>query len=432
MLRESLWEGCAKRPLARSPRPLSLAAWAEEQGEPVALLESASGGGESSRYSIVAYGLGELVEERSPGAVYEVLARSLSGRCDLLPCRDMLFGIVGFEAVVGDEPWLAKMMRGHDWPPLLAFRPRVMIVYDHQLGRTITCPGDGELGERAPGEWRGVRGLVYETPREDFVSWVEESLRLLSAGEFLQIVLSRVERYEYGGSPLGFYERLARMNPSPYMFYMSFPGGRWIAGSSPELLVKMEGGRLVTHPIAGTRPRGATPEEDLGLEEDLLSDEKELAEHLMLVDLARNDLRRVSMPGSVRVSRLMDVVKYASVQHIVSVVESSASPRVGYAHVLRAMNPAGTVSGAPKPRALEHIARMEDLPRGPYAGAAGMMGARAGETAIVIRSVWSAGPGLLETRAGAGIVHDSRPDKEYMETVHKLRAVKRALGVEGA
>lgn len=428
MLRSSLWEGCAKRTLGSLPRPLELAAWAGERENYVGLLESGVPSAENSRYTVVGFGAEEVVSTNDDREAYNILSQALRRSCSSLPCRDMYLGVVGFEAVAGDEPWLAGMLRRHDWPSLIAFKPRVLVVYDNTLGRALVCPHDADLGSASPGEWREVRGPVYSTPREEFESWVSQALSLLRGGEFLQIVLSRVEEYEYEGSPLAFYERLARANPSPYLFYLRM-GNRWIAGSSPELLVKMEGGRLVTHPIAGTRPRGRSEEEDLMLEEELMGDEKELAEHLMLVDLARNDLRRVSMPGSVRVSRLMDVVKYASVQHIVSVVESSADPRATYADVLRVMNPAGTVSGAPKPRALEHIARMEDRPRGPYAGAAGMMGLRAGETAIVIRSVWSAGDGLLETRAGAGVVVDSRPEREYMETVHKLRAVKRALGV---
>ncbi|GAB6148153.1 anthranilate synthase component I family protein [Stetteria hydrogenophila] len=423
------WAGCRRIPLARAPSPRGLAAWAGERFSHVALLESGEGPGEKARYAIVAAGAASAVEARDPREGVEALARVAPPGCGSIPCRRMAFGVLGYEAsVLASEPWLAGRLKGHAWPAAAAFEPEVIVVYDKALGHATVCPGDAEVGEAPLGSWGGVRGPVYETPRRDFESWVEEAVRLIAEGEVFQVVLSRVEAYEYKGDPLALYDRLARLNPSPYMFYMRL-GDWWIAGSSPELLLRMEGGRIETHPIAGTRPRGATPEEDLALEEELLSDEKELAEHLMLVDLARNDLGRVAVPGTVRVPRLMDVEKYSAVQHIVSRVEALALPGVGFPEALAAVSPAGTVSGAPKPRAMEVIASLEDTPRGPYAGAAGFFTSNSGETAIVIRSVWGAGDGLLEARAGAGVVYASTPEREYAETVHKLRAVHRALGV---
>ncbi len=424
-------EGCGLRPLSKLPSPRELAAWADSRFDAVALLESNEQVGEKSRYTIVAYGAEKVVEEGDPGRSYEALSMLVrSSNCASIPCKDMALGVVGFDAVAEAEPWLAPKLKRHVWPVTLAFKPEVIIVYDRLLGRALACPEDADLGSSRPGIWEGAKGPIYETGRREFESWVREALGLIASGEFIQVVLSRVERYEYRGDPLALYERLATLNPSPYMFYIKV-GSRWIAGSSPELLLRMENGRLETHPIAGTRPRGATPEEDLEFEKELLSDEKELAEHIMLVDLARNDLGRYSVPGSVRVVRLMDVEKYSSVQHIVSRVESLALPGVDYPTILKAVNPAGTVSGAPKPRALETILALEDEARGPYAGAVGMFSGFAGETAIVIRSLWSLEEGVVETRAGAGIVYDSRPEREYMETVYKLAAVKRALGVGG-
>ncbi len=424
------WGGCAKRPLARLPPPRRLAAWGEERYGWVALLESGEGFPERARYTLVGLGARRIWETDDILDGFNVLWRALRGRgCEALPCRRMVFGVVSYEAVAGVEPWLAPKLRRHPWPVVKVFEPEVLVVYDRLAGRAYVCPGDAELGEAEPGAFEAARGPVYETPRDEFEAWVREARRLIEEGEFFQIVLSRVERYEYRGSPLAVYERLAEGNPSPYMFYLRM-GDVWIAGTSPELLVKMSLGRAETHPIAGTRPRGKTPEEDVALEEEMLRDEKERAEHMMLVDLARNDLGRVAVPGTVRVTSLMDVEKYSHVQHLVSRVEALVDPRFTYADVLAATFPAGTVSGAPKTRAMEYIAVLEDEPRGPYAGAVGVYAERAGETAIVIRSLWSYEDGVVEARAGAGIVWDSRPEREYMETVHKIMAVRRALGVE--
>ncbi len=421
-------EGCSRVPVSRAPRPRELAAWAEEAYSHVALLESGGPHGEKSRYTIVAWGASRVVEERDPSRAYTALSElARRAECDFTPCPDMAVGLVGYEAVGEAEPWLLPLLRRHEWPVTVAFKPEHVAIYDHALGHVTVCPGGSELGSRRIDGWEKARGPVYETGRREFQSWVEEALDMLRRGEFIQVVLSRVERYEYRGAPLALYSRLADSNPSPYMFYMRVRD-LWIAGSSPELLLRMDNGRLETHPIAGTRPRGATDEEDLRLEEELLSDEKEIAEHLMLVDLARNDLGRYAVPGTVRVVRFMDVEKYRYVQHIVSRVEALALPKVDYTTVLKAVNPAGTVSGAPKPRAMETIARLEDLPRGPYAGAMGLYARRAGETAIVIRSVWGLEGDIAETRAGAGIVYDSKPAREYMETIYKLEAVRRALG----
>ncbi len=423
------WAGCAKRALGRLPGPRRLIAWGEKRYDYVALLESGEGFPERARYTLVALGAREVHETDDILDGFNVLWRSLRGRgCTTLPCRRMLFGVVSYEAVAGVEPWLAPKLRRHTWPVVRVFEPEVLVVYDKLAGRGYVCPGDAELGEADLDDFAAARGPVYETPREEFEAWVREAKRLIEEGEFFQIVLSRVERYEYRGSPLSLYVRLADGNPSPYMFYMRM-GDVWIAGTSPELLVKMSLGRAETHPIAGTRPRGRTPEEDIALEEEMLRDEKERAEHMMLVDLARNDLGRIAVPGTVRVTALMDVEKYSHVQHLVSRVEALVRPGMLYADVLAAAFPAGTVSGAPKTRAMEYIAVLEDEPRGPYAGAVGVYAEYAGETAIVIRSVWSYEEGVVEARAGAGIVYDSVPEREYMETVHKIMAVRRALGV---
>lgn len=426
----SAWGGCRRESLSRLPDPRGIVAWGEEEYGYAALLESGGGLPERSRYTVIALGARRVYSTSTPSLVYEALESALRGReCISLPCRSMLLGVVGYEAVAGVEEWLRDRLRPHDsWPPLLLFEPSTIIVADRLQERAYICPADAPLGERGVPESFTAVGPVEETRRGDFEEWVRKAKSMLAEGEFLQVVLSRYERYRYSGHPLALYARLARENPSPYMFYMAM-GDYWILGTSPELLVKMDKWKLETHPIAGTRPRGRSIDEDLALEEELLRDEKERAEHMMLVDLARNDLGIVALPGTVRVTALMEVEKYSRVQHLVSRVEALAVPGTSYSKVLAAVSPAGTVSGAPKPRAMEIIAELEDMPRGPYAGAVGLYAHYAGETAIVIRSVWSVGDGVLETRAGAGIVYDSLPEREYMETRHKLAAIHRAMGL---
>ncbi|MCE4602267.1 MAG: anthranilate synthase component I family protein [Desulfurococcales archaeon] len=418
------WRGCRRQSSTSFPAPRRLARAAVSQGHDyVALLESGGGFQERARYSIVGIGARRVVEERSPHMVYRALER-LGGECTRLPCREMAFIAVSYEAVVGAEPWLDPYLGRHEWPLLIGFMPETLVVYDHAAGRVIRC-GPEPVGVEAGLQGFMLDGVLYETRREDYIDWVGEARELIRSGEAFQIVLSRVKEYGYRGEPLIAYERLASINPSPYMFYLRM-NSRVIAGTSPELLVKLDSGVLETHPIAGTRPRGSG-EDDIRLEEELLSDEKELAEHIMLIDLARNDLGSIAVPGTVRIPVVMDIEKYSHVQHIVSRVEAQARPGLGFHEALKHTLPAGTVSGAPKPRAMEIIAKLEDKPRGPYAGGVGIAAGMAGEAAITIRSFWTTEAGI-EIRAGAGIVYDSKPEKEYMETEYKLEAIKKALG----
>lgn len=418
------WRACRRQSITSFPSPRRLARAAVSSGhDHVALLESGGGFQARARYSIVGIGARRAVDEDKPREVYRSLSR-LQGECERLPCPEMSFIAVSYEAVAAAEPWLEPMLGRHQWPLLSGFTPETLVVYDHAAGRVTIC-GSSPSGveSRLPGFRLG--GVVYETGRGEYMDWVGEARELIRAGEAFQIVLSRVREHEFRGEPFHAYERLAGINPSPYMFYMRLDG-KVIAGASPELLVKLDSGVVETHPIAGTRPRGEG-EEDIRLEEELLSDEKELAEHVMLIDLARNDLGSIAVPGTVRVPVFMDVEKYSHVQHIVSRVEAQARPGLGFHEALMHTLPAGTVSGAPKPRAMEIIARLEDRPRGPYAGGVGVAAGMAGEVAITIRSFWTTESGL-EVRAGAGIVYDSRPEREYMETEYKLEAIKRALG----
>jgi anthranilate synthase component 1 len=262
--------------------------------------------------------------------------------------------------------------------------------------------------------------------RTSYERMIEAGKRAIYEGEVIQVVLSqRLERPTFVG-PFDVYRSLRAVNPSPYMFYLELDGFQ-IIGASPELLVKAVDGQVAVHPIAGTRPRGATPEEDARLEEVLRTDEKERAEHVMLLDLGRNDVGRVSMPGTVKVVQRMDVERYSHVMHLVSHVTGRLRPEYDAYDALRAGFPAGTVSGAPKVRAMELIAELEPDRRGPYAGGVGFFSYTGNmETAIAIRTIVMKG-GVAHLQAGGGVVADSTPEGEYQESLHKMRAPLRAI-----
>lgn len=263
-------------------------------------------------------------------------------------------------------------------------------------------------------------------PRSQFEEMVGTVKEYIVAGDVIQAVVSQRFQRPITVDPFETYRTLRTINPSPYMYYLQLDDFQ-IVGASPELLVQVIDGKVATHPIAGTRPRGATPEEDRELEEDLREDEKERAEHIMLVDLGRNDVGRVSKPGTVEVTQLMDIERYSHVMHLVSHVTGEL--REGYTSfdVMRACFPAGTVSGAPKIRAMEIIAELEPDKRGPYAGAVGYFDFGGNmDTAITIRTL-VVKDGMAYTQAGGGIVFDSKPPLEFEESEHKASAVLRAI-----
>jgi anthranilate synthase component I len=270
------------------------------------------------------------------------------------------------------------------------------------------------------------------TPRPAFEEAVRRVKEHILAGDIFQAVVSRKIGCPLQGDPFRIYRALRMINPSPYMFYLDF-GDMKVIGSSPEMLVRVERGKVTTVPIAGTRLRGKTPEEDLRLAEELRADEKERAEHLMLVDLARNDVGKVSRYGSVKVDEFMAVEKFSHVQHLVSTVQGTLSDHLTPFDALKSCFPAGTVSGAPKIRAMEIIEELEPEPRGLYAGAVGYAGFdRTLEFAITIRTIVARGR-KAEVQAGAGIVADSDPAKEWEETENKGMALVRAIElVEGS
>jgi len=264
--------------------------------------------------------------------------------------------------------------------------------------------------------------------RETFESMVKAAKEYIVAGDIYQVVLSQRFEAKTDVDPFTVYRALRHVNPSPYMYFLRV-GGRSIVGSSPEMLVRVEGRRVQTHPIAGTRPRGRNEDEDVRLGEELRRNEKERAEHVMLVDLGRNDIGRVSSYGTVRVPTYMKLERYSHVMHLVSVVEGRLDEQHDRLDALVACFPAGTVSGAPKVRAMEIIAELENRRRGPYAGAVGYLDFAGNlDFCITIRTVVMEN-GHAYVQAGAGIVADSNPTAEYEETRDKARAVLRALEI---
>jgi anthranilate synthase component 1 len=241
----------------------------------------------------------------------------------------------------------------------------------------------------------------------------------------MQVQISQRLSRRFAGEPLALYRALRTLNPSPYMFFFDFRDFH-VVGASPEILVRLEGDKVTLRPIAGTRPRGATPEADRALAEELLADPKERAEHVMLIDLGRNDVGRISETGSVRVTDQMVIERYSHVMHIVSNVEGRLKPGLDALAVLRATFPAGTVTGTPKVRAMELIDELEPVKRGIYSGAVGYIGYHGGmDLAIAIRTAVLKG-GMLHAQAAAGIVADSVPESEWNETNIKARALLRA------
>ena len=308
------------------------------------------------------------------------------------------------------------------------------IVFDHRKGRcfyfTLAEDRSEELLSLPPGGEGGfsLRSLGGDCSKEDYMSWVRRAKEYIHDGHIYQVVLARRLAARFRGDLLSVYGRLRELNPSPYMYFLDF-GEVKLCGSSPEMFLQAKGDRIFTCPIAGTRPVTGDPARDAALGEELLRDEKELAEHIMLVDLARNDVGRVARFGSVRVSEYLKLERFSHVQHLVSVVEGRMKEGKDTFDALSALFPAGTVSGAPKVRAMEIIAELEASPRGPYAGIVGYFSTNGNmDSAITIRTLFSRGRELY-LQAGAGIVADSVPAREWEETEKKLGALFSALGL---
>jgi anthranilate synthase component 1 len=300
-------------------------------------------------------------------------------------------------------------------------------------GATGSNAANGAAPTTSPGVV-GEEAIQTSLGRDAYIRAVEVAKEAIASGEAIQVVLARRQSFDLPIDPstgrtldgISLYRALRRVNPSPYLFFVRTPSFE-VVGASPELLLQVEGDKLTTHPIAGTRPRGADEREDQILAEQLQRDPKERAEHIMLVDLGRNDLGRVSRPGTVTVSKYMEVEKYSHVLHLVSHVEGRLKPELDALEALRSVFPAGTLSGAPKVRAMQLIAAAEGERRGLYGGAVGYLGYDGNlDTAITIRSAVLR-DGQAHVHTGAGIVAASVPEKEFEETEHKAAALRRAI-----
>ena len=353
------------------------------------------------------------------------------------PITRGLYGYFGYGVAGMFESKLAAVLPPEQAEAALAL-PGTLMVFDHgynKITRIALLLDGGPLKCLSPfanGSSDKASQAAESAPtatKQGYMGAVSRVKDMLRQGEAIQVVLSTPFSAPLSESPFSLYRRLRATNPSPYMFYMRLPG-TVLAGSSPEVLISCESGKLRLCPIAGTRSRGADPAEDALFGDLLLQDPKEQAEHVMLVDLGRNDLGRIARPGSVNLERFMEVERFSHVMHLTSRISAQLSPGHDALDVLGATLPAGTVSGAPKVRAMEIIAQEEQRPRGLYAGAAGWLGLDKNavhlDFGIIIRSLWVQN-GQIHWQAGAGIVHDSDPEKEWLECLAKARVVKNAV-----
>jgi anthranilate synthase component 1 len=417
------------------------------------LLESVEGTRKTARYSFIGVDPitvfkarrdlidvdGETRKAEDPyGSLKEYFKSIDCGASDVAPFSGGMVGYVGYGVVRYFEGIREPERVDGNQPDLYFMVPRHLVCVDHLNSQTLVI-SHGDMAEikEALGKAKPAPDLELSigegkpnTTEKEYRDMVEDAKESILEGEIFQVVLSRRTDFSVRGDSLEMYRALRLLNPSPYMFYLDF-GQIQLLGSSPEMLVRLEGSRLTTRPLAGTRPRSADPEEDEKLKLEMLLDEKERAEHLMLVDLHRNDMGRVSKFGSVKVNELMAVEKYSHVQHIVSNVESEIADGKDGFDALRSSFPAGTVSGAPKVRAMQIISELERSPRGPYGGAVGYFDFTGNmDMAITIRSITVSGTNA-SVQAGAGIVADSIPEKEFAETEHKMGAMLMAIDSVG-
>lgn len=366
-----------------------------------------------------------------------------------------LVGYFGYETIRYIEPKLAKVDKPDvlEMPDILLMVSEEVVVIDNLSGKLYIVvnanPSDGaaysktqaridqlvtQLSSATPMHVNDRSRKVEETDfvsgftREGYEKAVEKIKEYIVAGDVMQVVVSQRLSIPFHARPLDLYRALRSLNPSPYMYYMDL-GDSHVVGSSPEILVRYEDGQVTVRPIAGTRPRGKDEQADIELEKDLLADPKEVAEHLMLIDLGRNDVGRIAKTGSVELTEKMTVERYSHVMHIVSNVVGDIKDNMTAMDVLRATFPAGTVSGAPKIRAMEIIDELEPVKRGVYSGAVGYIGWSGNmDTAIAIRTAVIKNK-TLHIQAGAGIVYDSVPRNEWDETMNKGRAIFRAVAM---
>jgi anthranilate synthase component I len=434
-------------------------------GEPCFLLESADQGQRLGRYSFIGFRPRSVLRwSLADGGDPYALAAAEVARCrqaalpDLPPFAGGAVGYFGYDLVRTVEP-LGDPPGGPDGDPLglpdmALMLTDALVVFDH-LKHTVTILANADLEAQsdvehacalakqtiaevraaldgpvprpsAPAEGRKAPEFVSNMTRERFEAMVQRIVQYVYAGDAFQVVPSQRWSADVPVEAFSIYRGLRAVNPSPYMYFLDF-GDFQLAGASPEPLLTVSRGHVSTRPIAGTRPRGGSPEEDRRIAADLLADEKERAEHVMLVDLGRNDLGRVCEYGSVRVDELMEVETYSHVMHIVSSVSGTLRDDVGPLDALRSVLPAGTLSGAPKVRAMQIIDELEPVKRGGYGGAIGYLSYTGDlDTAIHIRTV-VVKDGVAHVQAGGGTVADAKPAYEYEESVAKSKAVLRAV-----
>jgi anthranilate synthase component 1 len=412
------------------------------------LLESAEGGERMGRYSFIGVAPRELVVSRDADPL-EALRRAMA-RYDRPSVHGLprfsggAVGYVGYEAARHFERIPLAPRDPHRLPDAVFGIYDTVVAFDH-LRHTMLLIAHAADGDRAaaerrlhaldaaldaplvlPAPERMERTMHANMTSADYEGLVRRARELITAGDCIQIVLAQRFDIRPAPEPLALYRALRHVNPSPYMFLLETVGAT-LVGASPEPFVRVEGGTVVMHPIAGTRPRGADAASDAANEAELRASEKERAEHVMLVDLGRNDIGRVSKPGTVRVPELMRVDRFSHVMHLTSVVEGTLRDDIDALGAFRACFPAGTVSGAPKIRAMERIAELETDRRGTYAGAVGYLGFDGSlDTCIAIRTALIADD-VCRIQAGAGIVADSDPHAEEAETRAKAGALLRAI-----
>ncbi|MHC5350922.1 anthranilate synthase component I [Metapseudomonas furukawaii] len=442
------------------------------------LLESVQGGEKWGRYSIIGLQSRTVLRAHGPRVTVSVddveteslecedplaFVEDFKERYQVAPIAGLprfnggLVGYFGYDCVRYVEKRLANCPNPDPLgtPDILLMVSDAVIVFDNLAGKlhaiVLVDPNQDDAFERGQAHLAELRrklrlpvvprlGVDPALPvemqtdfrssftREDYEQAVRDIKEYILAGDCMQVVISQRMSVPFTAAPIDLYRALRCFNPTPYMYFFNF-GDFHVVGSSPEVLVRVEDGLVTVRPIAGTRPRGATEEADLALEEDLLSDAKELAEHLMLIDLGRNDVGRVSSTGSVKVTEKMVIERYSNVMHIVSNVTGHLKEGVSAMSALRAILPAGTLSGAPKIRAMEIIDQLEPVKRGVYGGAVGYLAWNGNmDTAIAIRTAVIK-DGELHVQAGAGIVADSVPALEWEETLNKRRAMFRAVAL---
>lgn len=470
-----------------SVSPVALYAHLTNSAPGTFLLESAEQGGIWSRYSFVGlsawgclteqddssvwldYGLSEAdafggsVPKARLDALDALYARWASPvSTDLPPLTSGVVGYLGWNTIRELENLPSAPVDESGVPAQSMLFVRDLLVFDHRtsllhIATAVLATGDhdslwDDAQRRLDDVARRLDSAVplapldpptqpvveprYRTTPADFLGAVARSHHFIREGDVFQVVISQRFDTPVTASSVDVYRMLRALNPSPYMYLLSLEDAKGknfaVVGSSPEALVKVDNGRVFSHPIAGSRPRGETPERDVQLAEGLLADDKERAEHLMLVDLARNDLSRVCTPGSVDVTEFMNVERFSHIMHLVSSVEGDLAEGATPVDVFRATFPAGTLSGAPKPRALEIIDELEPAGRGVYGGVVGYIGFGGdSDLAIAIRTAVLV-DGVASVQAGAGLVADSVSETEYDETVAKAAAPLRAIAAANA